>query len=183
MSAREWTFWIAATIVVAVLVHVGSVYAVPRVIMATALARLGEPNTMHFGRRPDATARAVVRPSPDLLYSTCSFDLSKGPLRVTAHVPHTTYWSVSAFDSATNNFFVKNDQEIAGDSLEVLLTYRGQALPRSDNALERITLFAPSEKGLILIRMLIDDDKHLPALQAIQRQAHCETVAATAGLR
>lgn len=178
MSTREWFFWIAATLVFAVLVHVGSVYMTPRLIMARALSRMGEPNEMHFPKRPDSTARAVVRPSPDLLYSVCPYDLSKGPLRVTARVPHSTYWSISAFDSATNNFFAQNDRQIASDSVEVLLTVAGQPLPRVDDALERVTLFAPSKRGLILIRMLIDDDKHLPALEAIRHQARCETVAA-----
>src|SRR5262245_52948717 len=85
---------------------------------------MGEPNSMHFGSRPTAASRLVVRPSPDILYASCPFDLSSGPLRVTASVPHTTYCSVSAFDAATNNFFVRNDREVTGDSIELLLVRR-----------------------------------------------------------
>ena len=115
MSRRERTMmWIAATLAVAVLVHVATISAIPRRIMARTLRRMGSPNTIHFAKRPDETSRGVVRPSPDLLYSACPFDLSKGPLKITASVPHSTYWSVSGFDAATNNFFVRNDQQIAG---------------------------------------------------------------------
>ena len=89
---------------------------------------------MRFGRRPDENSRGVVRPSPDLLYSACPFDLSKGPLKITAHVPHSTYWSVSGFDAATNNFFVRDDQQIAGDSIEIIALRPGMALPPLDNA-------------------------------------------------
>lgn len=179
----ERIFWIAATLLVAALVHMASVYALPRAIMMLAMTRLGAPNTMHVGRRPDATSRAVVRPSPDLLYATCPFDLSKGPLRVTAPVPHANYWSVSAFDAATNNFFVKNDRQIAGNTIELLVVEHGQAWPPLDNALERIILFAPSEKGIILIRTVIDSDKQIPALAALLHAARCETVAPAKRLR
>jgi uncharacterized membrane protein len=182
-NRQEWVFWIAATILVAMVVHLGSVYLLPHFVMARALDRLGAPNTMHVGKRPDSSARAVVRPSPDILYAACPYDLSKGPLRVTAPVSHASYWSVSAFDSATNNFFVKNDRQITGDSVELILVKRGQAWPKLDTVLERIILFSPSERGLILIRAVIDDDKHLPALSALLHQAHCGTVASAPGLR
>lgn len=185
MSERrqEWVFWIAATVLVAMVVHLGSVYLLPHVVMARAIDKIGAANTMHFGKRPDSSARAVVRPSPDILYATCPYDLSKGPLRLSAPVTHTSYWSISAFDSSTNNFFVKNDQQINGNAMELILVKRGQPWPRLDNALERIILFSPSEKGIILIRAVIDADKHLPALAALVHQARCETVASGSGLR
>ena len=119
--AQEWMFWIAATILVAMIVHLGAIYLLPRVVMMRALDRLGAANTMHVGKRPTAAARAIVRPSPDIVYATCPYDLSKGPLRVTAPVIHTSYWSVSAFDANTNNFFVKNDQQTPADSIELVV--------------------------------------------------------------
>jgi uncharacterized membrane protein len=168
--------WVAATLAMAAIVHLGSLYLVPRLVMARALAAMGAPNTMHFNKRADAGARTIVRPSPDLLYSACPFDLAKGPLIVTARVPHWTYWSVSAFDATTNNFFVRNDREVVGDTLQILVTRHGLPWPSLDSATERTILFAPSEKGLILIRLLINNDKNLPALEALRRQARCETV-------
>jgi uncharacterized membrane protein len=185
MSATVWQRlpWIAATLLVAAVVHMGSLHVLPHFVMARALTKLGASNTMHPGHRPDASSRAVVRPSPDLLYAACPFDLSKGPLRVTAVVPHETYWSISAFDSATNNFFVRNDRQIAGDSLEVLLMRRGQAWPPLGNALERVLLISPTTKGLILVRTLIDDDRNVPALEGMLQRSKCETVATAARLR
>jgi uncharacterized membrane protein len=175
--ARERYFWIAAAVLLALVAHFGSLYLIPRIVMTRALERLGPANTMHVGHRPDATARTIVRPSPDVLYAACPFDLSKGPLRFRAPLTHSTYWSVSAFDSATNNFFVKNDRQVAGDEIEIIVVRPGQGFPPLDNALERIFLFAPSDKGLILVRTVIDDEKHLPALSSLLHQAHCETVA------
>lgn len=176
MSRRDWITWIAVMLGVAVLVHIGAIYALPRIITARAMMRMGSPNAMHFGRRPSETSRAVVRPSPDILYSTCPFDLSKGPLRITARVPHSTYWSVSAFDARTNNFFVRNDQQIAGDKIEIIALRPGMTAPPADTASERVIVFAPTDKGLFLFRLLIDDEEHVAALDAIRHQASCETL-------
>jgi uncharacterized membrane protein len=176
--ARHLGLWLATTLAIAVLVHIGTLYALPRLVMRRALRRMGKPNSMHFGTRPTALSRMVVRPSPDILYASCPFDLSSGALRVTASVPHSTYWSVSAFDSASNNFFVRNDREVAGDSLELRLLQRGQPLPSSDHATERVIVFAPSQQGLLLFRTVIDDDPHQPNLEALLRQDRCETVRA-----
>ena len=178
LRARRLGSWLAVTLAIALLVHFGTLYALPRLVMRRALRTMGEPNSMHFGTRPTAASRIVVRPSPDILYASCPFDLSSWPLRVIASVPHSTYWSVSAFDSATNNFFVRNDREVTGDSIELLLVRRGQTLPLSDNALQRVIVVAPSKRGLLLFRTVVDDDRHLSALEALQRQDRCESVRA-----
>ncbi len=168
--------WLVATLIVAAVVHMGSLRALPRVVMARALARIGPSNVMHYSERPNASSRLVVRPNPDMLSAFCPFDLSKGPVKLTARVPHSTYWSVSAYDAATNNFFVRNDQQIAGDSIEVVALRRGMKLPPLGGAPEQAILISPTERGLFLVRLLIDDDAHLATLQAIQHQATCGTV-------
>jgi len=148
-----------------------------------ALDRLGAPNVMHYGHLPDANSRTIVRPSPDILYATCPYDLSKGPLQVVAPVVRKNYWSVSAFDAATNNFFVKNDQQATADSLEIVVVQRGQPWPTLGNAVERVILFSPSQRGLILIRAVVGDAKQLPAIEAAVYQARCGTVASAKKLR
>jgi uncharacterized membrane protein len=167
---------LATTLAIALVVHFGTLHALPRLVMRRALRRMGETNSMYFGTRPTAASRTVVRPSPDILYASCPFDLSSGPLRVTARVPHSTYWSVSAFDAATNNFFVLNDREVTGDAIELLLVRHGQTLPLSDH--QRVIVLAPSKRGLLLFRTVIDNDQHLSALEALQRQDNCEAVRA-----
>jgi uncharacterized membrane protein len=176
MRWNQWPLWLAATLVVAALVHMGTVRALPRVAMARALARIGPSNVMYYSARPNASSRRVVRPNPDMLSAFCPFDLSHGPVKLTARVPHSTYWSVSAYDAATNNFFVHDDRQIAGDSIEVVVLRRGMKLPPLGGAPEQAILISPTERGLFLIRLLIDDDAHAAALQAIQHQATCGTV-------
>jgi uncharacterized membrane protein len=174
-AGQRW-IWIGITLLVAMLVHLVSLYAIPRMVMRRVIRRMGPPNTIRFGGRPIAGRRGIARPSPDMLYASCPFDLSQGPLQITAHVPHSTYWSVSAFDSATNNFFVRNDRQVTGDSIEVILMRHGQPQPQA-TAPEHAIVFAPTQTGVVLFRTVIDDEKNLPALTALLHQDHCETVA------
>jgi uncharacterized membrane protein len=171
MSARGWTGWIAATLVIAFAVHFGSMWYLPHFVMDRALARMGAANTIHHGKRVDAGARAVVRPSPDLLYSTCPFDLSKGPLRVRAPIPPDTYWSVSAFDDTTNNFFVENDRQSKNSVVDFLIVAKGNHPITEDFPV----VVSPSVRGLVLFRTLIDDEKNFALLDALRRQAECST--------
>jgi len=71
------------------------------------------PNTILHAPRPTSRSRGVVRPSPDMLYSICVYDLSAagGAVRVSTHDMPETYWSVSLFDVDTNNFYALNDRQ------------------------------------------------------------------------
>ena len=172
MSAREWIGWIAATIVVAVAVHLASVWVLPHAVMHRALSRMGAVNTIHHQKRVDEHARGVVRPSPDLLYSACPFDLTGGSLEVKAPVPPGTYWSVSAFDTETNNFFALNDRQIGGQPLElIILPPQGGVEPM--HIAGRLVIRAPTTRGLVLFRTLVNDEKQFAKIDAVRRQATC----------
>ncbi|HEY5337567.1 MAG TPA: DUF1254 domain-containing protein [Rhizomicrobium sp.] len=172
MSAREWIGWIVATLAVATAVHIASMWYLPRAVMHVAISRMGAVNAIHHGKRVDATSRGVVRPSPDLLYSTCPFDLSKGVLEVKAPVPPDTYWSASAFDANTNNFFAINDRNIGGQPLELIVLPPGHT-QEPDHIAGQLVIHSPSVRGLILFRTLISDEKQFARVDAVRRQANC----------
>jgi len=173
MNGRtQFANWALAALAIGGAVHVATIHAIPRFIMARALARFGEPNMVRVGSQPTAASRGVVRPSPDILYGACAFDLRSGPLHVTAPVPHTAYWSVSSFDSATNNFFVLDDQQISGGTADFFLVRPSQRVP--DAGRGHLIVTAPTRRGLILFRAVIDNEAHLPQLTATLRQARCD---------
>ncbi len=98
MILRNWR-WIAGTLLIAAVVHIASVLLLPRLIMMrtmTAMTKIATANTIFFPPRPTARARGVVRPSPDLLYSVCVYDLETagGALRISTHDMPNTYWSI-----------------------------------------------------------------------------------------
>lgn len=182
MKALEWIGWIVLTLTIAFAVHVASVWYLPHAIMHRAMSKMGAPNEIHHGKRVDETSRGVVRPSPDLLYSTCPFDLSHGgTLEVQAPVPPGTYWSVSAFDTETNNFFALNDKQIGGQPLElILLPPHGGQEPAMHIA-GQLVVRSPTDHGLVLFRTLINDEKNFAAIDAVRRQAKCALLSAHSG--
>ena len=155
---------------VAAVVHAVLLNVAPEFIMSRAIEKMGEINKIHHQKRVTADWRTVVRPSPDLLYSICPFDLSQGALHVTAKVPPGTYWSVSMFDDHTNDFFVRNDKQVKGSvDLVVMLPMTDVRMPAGATEVS-----APSAKGLVLFRTLINDDKNFAAIDTVRRTARCD---------
>jgi|GEM_PF-452637 len=125
--------------------------------------------------RADASSRIVVRPSPDLLYTACVFNLSEGPLHLRTPVPP-GYLSVSGFAADTNNFFAVNDRDAVMDAdgrrLLDLLLVADTGVPAPTGA--RV-IVSPSRRGLVLFRTLVSDEAALPQLRAeYQMQQRCE---------
>ena len=168
--------WAAFTLVLAVATHVIAVSALPSVIMSRVMAAVGSEGTgrIVFSDRPDETARRVVRPSPDLLYSICLYDVSKNPLRITTGAPKGTYWSVSFFAENTDNFFVFNDTQAQGNPATILLIGQGQQIPPQDGSMTVVS--APTSRGIVLFRTLINDDARLAEIDQQRREAGCTVI-------
>jgi uncharacterized membrane protein len=174
---RKLLPWLAATLLVAAIVHVASVWLLPRAIMHRVFTRLADMGTgeIRFQKRPDAGTRGIVRPSPDLLYSICAYNLSRGALRVHSPVPAGTYWSVSLFDDATNNFYVLDDRQAhAAREAAVDFVVAPAGSPARLNGLK--VVISPSTQGLVLFRTLINDEKKVAAIDAFRRKASCAIV-------
>ena len=174
MIARSWK-WIAATLLVAVVVHGVSVFLLPRLIMIRTMARitkLAGINTILHAPRPTWRSRVVVRPSPDLFYSICVYDLraAGGAVRVHTHGMPETYWSVSLFDANTNNFYALNDRQAMTGAADFLLTAAGT----SAEAGRLPVVAAPTNRGIVLVRTLINDDTRIAEIDAARHYAACE---------
>ena len=171
---RNWTFIVGA-LVVAVLVHAASVMAIPRLVMwrATGLmARNTGYNTMSHAVRATWQSRTIVRPSPDLLYSSCPYDLSTPgtALRVHASAMPETYWSVSVFDADTDNIYVLNDRQAKNGSVDFVLVGPNTGIlnggPRQ--------VWSPTTHGVVLFRTLVDDETRFAEIDAGRKHAACE---------
>lgn len=174
---RTWLIRIAATLILAALFHVLTVMAFPTGVMFVSSLRSRDmglrANTFYHAPRVTAGMRAVVRPSPDLLYSVCPYDVSEAPLRITAEVPH-AYWSLSCFASNTDNFFVINDRQVTSNPVEIVLVGPGRwSCRQAGNA--RVVV-APTARGAVLIRMLIPDEAEVNDLIRIQKRASCHSL-------
>lgn len=169
-----WLRWTVFVTFSAVVVHLAAVALTPTLIMSRVLGVVSaqKESGIHFAERPTAAARNVVRQSPDLLYSTCVFDVSRGPVKVTTGAPTDTYWSVAFYADNTDNFFVLNDRQAGGAPATIVLLGPGQAVPAQAQGVTVVS--APSATGLILFRTLITDDAREAEIDGQRRLAKCE---------
>ena len=171
---KAWILRISAVLLLAAVFHVLTLAAFPTLVMLAlkrSTEKAGHPmNTLIHAPRVTADSKRVVRPSPDLLYSACGFDVSEKPLKIIAPVPD-TYWSVSFFASNTDNFFVLNDRQARSKRVEILLVGPGASPPKPGRA--RV-IVSPTDQGVIIFRMLIMDEDKISDLVRVQRQATCK---------
>lgn len=164
-----------AALGVAVLAHLGTVWAIPRVIMDRIIT-LGSSDSslprLHGVTLPpptDHTQRRIVMPSPDLLYATCFFDLSERPMRVSFATDYPRYWSIALYASTSDNFYVVNDREATEGRVDIRIVREGSAEQPN-------TVVSPTDRGMLLMRLLVNEDPNvLAAAEAARRQLRCQT--------
>lgn len=171
---KKWIGWtILAIFVVAVIVNLVMVVRIPNDIMEVTMTERFNYPSNQWVFAPPATheRRTVVRPSPDLLYSLCCYDVSNYPLRLTAVIPD-NYWSISGFAMNTDNFFAINDKQAKSNPIEVVLIRKN--MPYQDATGKAHVIAAPTDRGIILIRTVITSKADLPGLAEIQKKATIE---------
>ncbi|MGV8996336.1 MAG: DUF1254 domain-containing protein [Parvibaculaceae bacterium] len=163
-----------SSLVLAVVVHIGALHALPGGIMSRVMMKVGGNGSVNaFVQQPLPTdkARGVVRPSPDLAYSICILDLTKEPVHIV--VPLTKpYTSVALYARNTDNYFVRNDRDSDGKSLDVVVigpdTKKPENLP---TGAEVVT--APTTKGLVLVRRVVESADAFAAIDATRKSSVC----------
>jgi uncharacterized membrane protein len=174
MIARSWR-WIAATLLVAAVVHGATVFLLPRFVMHRTMAGIAKSagiNTVMHAPRTTWRSRGIVRPSPDMLYSICVYDLgaTDGAVRISTHDMPETYWSVSVFDVNTNNFYTLNDRQAKTGVADFLLVGPGRSA--ETGRLPIVT--APTNRGIVLFRTLVHDESHIAEIDAARHYAAYE---------
>jgi uncharacterized membrane protein len=162
---------IVVGIAVAVASHFAVIAAAPYVLMGGAMKRVSREgtriNVWNHAPRVSEESRRVVRPSPDLAYSACVYDLSNGPVRVTA-AAWDDYMSVSAFAANSDNFFVINDRQ-APQGVDFVLVEEGDD-PPADAAM---VVESPSTKGIILQRRIAPTEERFALADAARQHDIC----------
>lgn len=166
---------VAVAFVVAVaLGWVITTWVTPRVIMQIAMSRMedraGSANRMIRAEPVGPESREVVRPSPDLLYSLCPYDVSDGDVLLRVGT-NSDYWSASFYDAATSNFAVLSGSQGAERSRMVRLTKSGQGLAG--------VVVSPTSHGAILIRRRISGPRQKASAIEAQTLNECATVLAS----
>lgn len=138
--------------------------------MGVAMKRLsnGWANTNQFIQGPQTTmhSRQIVRPSPDMAYAACVYDLRDGAVHVTA-APWDDYMSISVFAANSDNIFSQNDRE-APNGVAFVLAKRGQTVPPGAKV-----IYSPSRRGIILDRRLAPTKERFELAKAARQNNAC----------
>ncbi|WP_320196013.1 DUF1254 domain-containing protein [Agrobacterium rosae] len=153
-------------------------------------------STPHFSNR-DAYTRAVAEGAanafhllddsrektelgsgdPFMRVAVCTFDVSEKPARLVAFgvVP---FWSVSIFDSASNEIFSMNDRTSAGGELDILVANQVQlAAIRKAQPTElskSILVEAGQNKGYAVLRTMVPQPSFVEEATRFLSEAKCD---------
>lgn len=170
---RSWVGPILLGLLVAAATAWAAIAFIPYGLMTVAMDRLGQGgvNKMSYGNLATPERQPVVRPSPDLAYSSCPYDLSAGPLAIDIVPVPGRYSSLSIFDAATDVIFVRNDVQARGKPFRIIVAREGQAVPAGAEIVR-----TNHDKGIALVRLLLKDPAEIGALGKVRRQSSCRTV-------
>lgn len=167
----RWIGPIIAALIAGAAGYAATLHWFPDVLMHMAVKRIGgdgEVNVMRHMGLPRADRQPVVRPSPDLLYSSCSFDVSAAPVRVVAAPVPDHYSSVSVYDSRTDVVHVVNDEALAGQPKAFVIAREGQGVPQGETVVR-----VGGSTGIVLQRVLVRDAADATAVDPVRKRTVC----------
>lgn len=182
-TARRLWFYRALTLLAtALIVHVLAVWAAPYLIMKVlmdgpAARSLNMQNQAAFPPPVNAKVRTVVMPSPDLLYSVCVYDVTSGPVRISANPGLSSYWSIALYAANSDNFFVVNDRAAAGRPVDLWLVSDQSGQADSTIPPGAQVVVSPSRRGFLLMRVLTGDyESEKAVVEPARRTLVCHKV-------
>ena len=176
---RQFLKLFAITIGLAVVLHVALVQFIPTVITSVFMTRVTQQvglNHIVAGPLPTDKSRSVVKPSPDLLYAVCIYDVSAGPVHITIAPPE-TYWSLSLFARNTDNYFKLSEADVNAGAAEIVVGRAQDAGTAKATFPAAKFVVSPSASGVMLARLLVLDQNNMAAALAAQKSVRCEAAA------
>ncbi len=174
-------YWLIATTLLALVVHLFVVIFVPGVDTGQKMAQLaasGDINTLHSFRRTSSGSPLLTEPNPDLVYAYCKFDVSSGPLLVQTPVPQ-NYWSVSVYTETAENIYTLNDMQAGVPNVRLLIVQDAElrryttADETGARTIDAIVVGTPSDTGLVLVRAFAGEASVRPAAEAQIATSSC----------
>lgn len=158
----------ATVLIVALATHLAVILAVPRILSAVAAGRISRnhelDNRWIYPPRATEASREIVRPSPDLAYAACVFDLRAGPVRITVQ-PGASYTSLSLYASDTDSTVINVSQPV-----DLVVARPDQTVPAGPWRVHRTS----DRRGIALQRRLAPTEVEFEAADRLRRLDRCE---------
>lgn len=173
-------YWLIATLLTAAVVHLSFVLFVPKLVMAErldALAQAAGGSSLKVLTRAE-TLRLVGEQDGALVHAVCVYDLARGPVLIKTLIPR-SYWSVSIYSAAGDNFYSFNDRQADVERLEIRLKPRA-AQPVDEEAVETeapegdtLEVFPPDDRGVVVFRALAGEASERAGVEAFLARSSC----------
>lgn len=174
-------FWTVAILLLAGVVHLGYVLIVPQLDMRAGideLRRLTGSAALTVLSRDDSI-RVMGPDGRWLIHALCVYDLSEGPLAVSAMVP-ATYWSMAIYSASGETFYSLNDRQADVDQVDLLIRQSSAPLLGEDQELvlpegDVFTVRAPDPKGVVVMRALAGEPAEYERASRILARSSCRS--------
>ena len=169
MRGREWISaaafatlpWVLGCLVIAGIVHLASIFAMPRLAPRDAFARMSEATLPHRVTLLPAATPPGGAPfdDPALAQGVCRYDLSQGPVRLRATLSPDALMLMSFHARQGQIFYSMTDRSATRGKLDVLLVTRQQldvveANDPEDELPQDLRIIAPTLEGFLLFRAM-----------------------------
>jgi uncharacterized membrane protein len=159
-------FWLATAcgLVIAGIVHIATVLAIPRFSEGDAFTRARASETLDHPLRihglagaPAANGEWLPNPDPAVSVGVCSYDLDDGPMRVSAQAG-SLMLSVS-MHSRRGAFYAVTDQAAVRGGLDLVVMTRAQfdealANDVAGEVTRDVRIVAPARRGFVVVRVI-----------------------------
>jgi uncharacterized membrane protein len=176
----RFLLWLIGGVLLGGVIHLVTVLLLPRTATQDAYARLNAISPVNaMVAIPAPTAEKAVMPFMDPAFASvvCRYDLSRGPLKLTAPVSP-AYTSVSFYTRTGVAYYAINDRAAGRRVIELdLMTNAQRALLPEDEdvtAADRLIVESPGTVGLIVVRALAPEPGQMEAARAALSQARCQ---------
>jgi len=176
----RWLLWTIAGVVLGLVVHLSTILFLPRTAVNDAYSRLLPITPVNaVVALPQPSAESAVMPFMDPSFATavCRYDLSVGPLKLTAPVSQ-AFTSVSFYTRYGSAFYAITDRAAGRRTIELDLMTAAQRklIPEEEDvtSADRLIVEAPTTTGLILIRALGPEPSLLAMAQRAVASAKCQ---------
>jgi len=174
-------FWSVAMLLLAGVVHLGYVLIMPQIDMRAGideLRRLAGSGALTVLSRDDSI-RVVGPDGRWLVHALCVYNLSEGPLAVSATVP-ATYWSMAIYSASGETFYSLNDRQADVDQVDLMIRQKSAPLLGDDQDLvlpegDGFTVRAPDPKGVVVMRALAGEPAEYERASRILARSSCRS--------
>jgi uncharacterized membrane protein len=180
MRVRIPGLFVLLAVVLAGLIHIAAVLALPLLAPKKAYARLaplGRANTMI--QIPATAPGSEIMPmmAPDVRYAFCRFDLTDGPVRLRAAVPD-DLWMIAFYTPTGDNFYTIAGADMRRGQIDLVIARADQAVAEAgvdapEEADDVVVVNSPETDGIAMIRAPLAGPSHGKRAEEALKATYC----------